>query len=437
MGETTDESGAPGAPGETPERVAAIRRERDLELLSAYRYGDTTAGEKLYTLYYDDALIAAKDAVTDHATAEDFVAEAFAKIFELIDRGKGPTENFRYYLRATIRSIALNWYSEHNRTESIADFTLYEPQLAEQSGQDAEAHSGLEEGEDVEIVDAFQRLPERWRHIIFLRVVEQRSSAESAQALGLKAAAGVELYKRARDGLRKEYLSEIASARSGSGSAECQEFAPDLAKLSATGKLTRGKQRLLNAHMAGCETCSSTHLELDSLAQRFNKKTIAPALAGVAASVVLPGLSNGTRAAALAGLPTLAPWAWAGLAAGVIALAAIGGILIAGAAGRGDTGSQSDRITVQEGSGADGAGGATCTLDFKTVTSGAVLAKLVTTNTGGGTCEVRAWQGDTEVLEPFSVRDTQVTILTRPGQLRVELTLGTRSETKTFTIPKR
>lgn len=442
MAQSADEN---AAAEENARQQGENRRLRDLDLLAAYRAGDPAAATTLFELYREDALVAARAAAPDPDTAEDFVAEAFVKVFGLLDRGKGPTGSFRYYLRATIRTVALDWYRSQANTVYTSDYGPLEPLISDQSVDrgDRDPETRFLTGAGSEIISAFQQLPERWRRVIFLKVVEGRGDAESARELGVSANTTAVLYRRAREGLRKGYLSEVANVLSVDGNPECRALAGDLAA-SVSGRVPLSRQRRLNAHLAYCKTCNSNRGEIENLAKRFSSKAIAPVLAGVAGSVILPALNTGTHAAAASFWEALRGASWLHFSViGAVGIAAIVTAVVfivnAGEGASGEGGSS--RISIEYGADENPGGlvegarsGGVCSLVFGPSGRGTALATLTTSNTGAGECTMRAWLDGEEIVAPYRVTTSQAIVLMRPGKLLVELSAGDRTESRTFVV---
>src|SRR5689334_21731591 len=79
----------------------------DSELIARVRAGDAAAYEELFLRHRDVAIRYARRFADDQG-AEDLCAEAFAKILDLLQHGKGPDVAFRAYLLTTVRTGHLN-----------------------------------------------------------------------------------------------------------------------------------------------------------------------------------------------------------------------------------------------------------------------------------------------------------------------------------------
>ena len=74
----------------------------DAILIERTRAGDEHSYSELYRRYEYSAFRLARH-LGRREEADDVVNEAFARVLDLLQRGKGPTESFRAYLFTTIR----------------------------------------------------------------------------------------------------------------------------------------------------------------------------------------------------------------------------------------------------------------------------------------------------------------------------------------------
>src|SRR3954454_9523887 len=76
----------------------------DSDLIRAAREQTPGASDELFRRHWEGGVRVATGMV-GRSDAEDLVSEAFVKILDLINRGKGPDYAFRPYLMATKRTI--------------------------------------------------------------------------------------------------------------------------------------------------------------------------------------------------------------------------------------------------------------------------------------------------------------------------------------------
>ena len=80
----------------------------DAELIDRARSGDTRAFGELWRRHYRSAARVARQ-FTSSIDADDLVSEAYARIYQRVLAGGGPTGAFRPYLYTTIRNLASSW----------------------------------------------------------------------------------------------------------------------------------------------------------------------------------------------------------------------------------------------------------------------------------------------------------------------------------------
>lgn len=264
----------------------------DPELIERVREGDATAYEELFVRHRDVALRLARR-LAGAERADDICSEAFAKILDLLQRGKGPDVAFRAYLLTTIRTVHLNLVRSGQRENSVTDNdlqTLTEPVLDD---PDARFDEGA-------IARAFRQLPERWQAALWMTAVEGVSNEEVSRQLGIQPNAVASLAFRARAGLRQAYLSEHLNETVDTSCARIIDMLPSFLR----GTLTPRRRGLVQNHLNSCSRCSIAAEELADVDRRLGA-LIAPVVVGGLGAALWP---------ATAGAPAGAP-----IAAGILA----------------------------------------------------------------------------------------------------------------------
>lgn len=145
--------------------------------------------------------------------------------------------------------------------------------------------SALEDrARSAEVLAAFQALPERWQRVLWLTEVEEASRTEIAALLGLKPNAVSALVRRARKGLRQEWLTE--------------QIHPDLRSVSQhvahafpamlSGQKAALSKTQISDHLAECERCRLTEQELRNSSRRFSQEKTLTFAGFAALGVTLP-----------------------------------------------------------------------------------------------------------------------------------------------------
>ena len=266
------------------------RRERNLsassdaELLSLLRAGESDAYTELWRRHISAALRVAHRLVPDRA--EDLASESFLSVYrQIMVSGNGPESAFRAYLFTTMRNTAMRWRKEASLVDPDSDPDTVEPE---------DALSMLEDrARAAEMLAAFEALPARWQRVLWLTEVEEAKRPRIAAELGIKPNAVSALYRRARAGLRLQWLTQQvpSSLREDPG-----HVAGLLPRLLLEGTDPTEPARMAE-HLGGCPECAALDAELRDAHQRMGRRTLAVAgFAGLA--VVLPAASQASITAA-------------------------------------------------------------------------------------------------------------------------------------------
>ena len=180
--------------------------------------------------------------MTSSLDADDLVQEAYARIYQSILRGGGPTGSFRAYLFTSIRNTAAGWGRARRETTSDDLEMIEDPATSERATEDALDRSIT--------VQAFRSLPSRWQEALWYSEIEGMKPAEVAPLLGMKPTAVAQLTFRAREGLREAWIQ--AHLRNVASGSSCQWTIERLGAF-ARSNLSRREPRL----RAGRQVASS------------------------------------------------------------------------------------------------------------------------------------------------------------------------------------
>lgn len=227
------------------EQAVDIERDsrEDVELLTLVREdGDSEAFGELWKRHRKAAFTQARRLA--NGDAEDIVAEAFAAIWEQLQNGGGPKDYFRAYVLTVVRNIASRWYRDRQRTITSDEF----------EGDHVPGGDALFAADDERrmMMAAFSALPERWQEVLWLLESEQHPRKVVAERLDIAPNAVSVLLRRAKEGLRVEWLRQmLPSASSGLRHPEIVGMLPRY----ALGTLSRNQRRSVKEHLAGCQEC--------------------------------------------------------------------------------------------------------------------------------------------------------------------------------------
>jgi len=129
--------------------------------------------------------------VGDHQAAEDVAQETFAQMWNRPNGFRADRGTLRGYLYGIGRKRAAEWWRKQAPTD-VADLDKLAAHPAE--------HGSI-------IQDAWRRLPEEQRSLLWLREVEGRSYSELAEILGIPAGTVRSRLFAAREALRKIWHS--------------------------------------------------------------------------------------------------------------------------------------------------------------------------------------------------------------------------------------
>ncbi len=237
----------------------------DAELISAVRGGDTRA----YGLLFERHVAAAQRLARQLAPgpdSEDLVAEAFAKVLVLLQRGGGPDLAFRAYLLTTVRRLHVDRGRARARVKVTDDLTPYDAGIPFRD-------TAVEGFECAAAARAFASLPKTWQLVLWHTEVEGQKPAAVAALLNMSPNAVSALAYRAREGLRQAFLSMHVAEHADAG---CRWVGQNLGSY-IRGGLSRRATRNLETHLKQCRPCAATHLELTHVNQSLSD-LLAPAL---------------------------------------------------------------------------------------------------------------------------------------------------------------
>lgn len=298
----------------------------DASLVNLVRDGNDRAYSVLWERHRQAAQTAARG-IAKH-DPEDMAQEAFARILQAIRNGAGPTEGFRPYLYATLRTISMAW--------SVKDPSMFSLDEQIDSLQDGTNLADVSADRSM-TVRAFTALPKEWRTVLWYTEVEGMTPAEVAPILGMTAGSVAALSFRARNGLRESWLQTHNAIASPEAPDDCQWAHRHFASYLRDSISARRAERLQN-HLVDCFPCSTSFAELSEVNGSL-RGLLLPLFLGVPAAVLhksglilAPTLGTALvgPAVPLAPFPATLQWiegnkpAAIGAAVGVVAVVAVG-----------------------------------------------------------------------------------------------------------------
>lgn len=295
----------------------------DAELIESARSGDTSAFAELWRRHFRPAARVARQFTT--IDADDLVSEAYARIYQRVLAGGGPTGAFRPYLYTTIRNLASTWGAAASRDIQVDMIEDFEDERI----PDDPAAYALDR---TLTASAFRSLPERWQTVLWYTEVEGMDPHEVAPIMGISANSVAALSYRAREGLRKAWLQAHINDATASG--ECQWTMSRLGDHTRDGLGARDAQRLTD-HLEHCASCTIVADEVEEVGSHLAMVMLPLLLGGVAGGTLLSQLAEPSTALAadlaIPALPENVEAVGTGVAAAGTAVA--GAFSLSGAAG--------------------------------------------------------------------------------------------------------
>jgi RNA polymerase sigma factor (sigma-70 family) len=257
----------------------------DADLIESARSGDTSAFAELWRRHFRPAARVARQFTS--IDADDLVSEAYARIFQRVLAGGGPTGAFRPYLYTTIRNLASTWgaASRDIQVDMIEEFE------DERIPEDPAAYAL----DRTLTARAFRSLPERWQTVLWYTEVEGMDPHEVAPIMGITANSVAALSYRAREGLRKAWLQAHITDATASG--ECQWTMSRLGDHTRDGLSARDAARLTD-HLEDCAKCTIVAEEVEEVGSHLAMVMLPLLLGGIAGGTLLSQLAQPSSAMA-------------------------------------------------------------------------------------------------------------------------------------------
>ncbi|MFJ4165132.1 sigma-70 family RNA polymerase sigma factor [Microbacterium sp. NPDC089698] len=277
----------------SPSDAAPESTRSDADLVLRTRSGDAGAYAELWRRHYAAGITVARS-ITSAFDADDLVQESFAKIYQAIQKGGGPTGSFRAYLFTSIRNTAAGWGRARREAPIDELDTVADPASTDQAANDALDRSLS--------AQAFRSLPSRWQEVLWYSEIEQMKPAEIAPLLGMTAGATAQLAFRAREGLREAWIqAHLSTAEAGS---VCEWTIERLGAYSRGNLGVRDRAKLEN-HLGECARCLIVAAEAKEVSHRL-AFVLLPLVLGIGGSgAYLAMLQSGSAPiVALAAMPS-------------------------------------------------------------------------------------------------------------------------------------
>lgn len=180
-------------------QVEAAFRNLHQDLLDGCKAGDQKAQFQIYKLYYKAMFNTSLRIVNDTMEAEDIMQEAFLSAFEKIETYSG-TVSFGAWLKRIVINRSLDYLSKRKAVfEDIDAHTGIRDEAPELAARNEELDVRVEE-----IKEAIERLPDGYRIILSLYLLEGYDHDEIAEIMNITSSTSRSQLSRAKQKLISE-----------------------------------------------------------------------------------------------------------------------------------------------------------------------------------------------------------------------------------------
>ncbi len=169
-----------------------------------FQDGDDSAFEYIYNKYFDFLISVGRVYESDIDVIKDCIQELFTKLY--IDRKKFPyCQNIKSYLSTSLRNRIFNYKKSktNNQLEYIDDIENSILQLRENIEDDSFTDEDVSNSN--KLLKIYNKLTEKQRQIIYLRLVEKLSYKEIAEYLNIEIQSAKNSMSRVVEKMKKEF----------------------------------------------------------------------------------------------------------------------------------------------------------------------------------------------------------------------------------------
>ena len=184
------------------------QQRQETDLVAALRNGDAGAFELLVRTHMPMMLRVARRMMHSEEDARDAVQDAFVSAFRSIGRFDEKARLSTWLHRIVVNACLMRLRTQRRRPEE--DIEEYRPRFAEDGHQLPRSENWTENAETILertelagiVREQIDRLPDNYREVLLLRDIEELSTDEAAEALGVTPNAVKVRLHRARQALR-------------------------------------------------------------------------------------------------------------------------------------------------------------------------------------------------------------------------------------------
>jgi RNA polymerase sigma-70 factor, ECF subfamily len=180
----------------------------DAELVARLRADDETAYEEVVRRFGPRMLSVARRLLTQEQDSQDAVQDAFLSAFRSINNFQGDAKLATWLHRIVVNAALMKLRTKRRKPESAIEDLL--PRYTEDgnrqpTGDWRVTHDTAVQTSEIreQVLHAINQMPELYREILLLRDIEELSTDETAQQLGISEGAVKTRLHRARLALRE------------------------------------------------------------------------------------------------------------------------------------------------------------------------------------------------------------------------------------------
>lgn len=175
----------------------------EAEIIQGCLEHKASSQEKLYALYSRRMMAICLRYTRSRAEAEDIFQEAFVKVFKNIHTWQGGS--FEGWMRRIFVNTAINHFHQNRKYFDHVDASYVESKLFS-------SDNIIGELANQELLDLIARLPEGYRLVFNLHVVEGYNHSEIAEMLGIAEGSSKSQLSKAKNHLKKLIEDRLISA---------------------------------------------------------------------------------------------------------------------------------------------------------------------------------------------------------------------------------
>ena len=188
------------------QNVSSADRDAERKLIEAARNGDKKAFGGLVMLHQKRLFRTVVLLTGGRDSALDIVQEAFVRAWKNLDRFESERPFYPWIARIA-RNAAINFLKKNSREQSLDDLESYSAEIPDRGPDPLDKLIAKEN--DRRFMDAVRRLPEQFRAVFILRMVEKLSYDEIAKELGISSGTVDSRLYRAREKLLEMFKDDI------------------------------------------------------------------------------------------------------------------------------------------------------------------------------------------------------------------------------------